>query len=134
MSTWSSLDRARRSTSSGFAIRLLMYSSPRMKCNKIFETELETHIFLIRKPIFTFEHQQVVLFCFLLVSYIIGEKDHPEIISIRLVIFEMRTVPFCCHTDRTVIAIIRTLPRFPFDEGLPEKRKKKNEYRYHILA
>lgn len=70
---------------------------------------------------FTFVHQQVVLLCFLLVSQVIGEKDHPELISIRLAAFQMLTVPSGCHPDGTVVAVIGALAWFPFNECLPGK-------------
>lgn len=74
-----------------------------------------------RRHSVTFVHQQVVVLCFLLVSQIVGEKDHPELISIRPDTLKMLAVPLHCHADRAVVAIVGALSRFPFDERLPGK-------------
>lgn len=73
------------------------------------------------KRLLTFVHQQAALLCLLLVPLIIGEEDNLEWVSVRLRLLQVLAVPFCRHTDCTVVAVIGTLPWFTFNECLSEK-------------
>ena len=67
----------------------------------------------------TFVHQQAALLGLLLVSLVVCNENHLQ--AVGLCVVQVVTVPFDCHADGAVVAIVGALPGLSLDERVSEE-------------